>query len=31
MTIFWFCIPAFGHTNPSIEVVRELTGRVHPL
>ncbi|MBO5556550.1 MAG: glycosyl transferase, partial [Oscillospiraceae bacterium] len=29
MTIFWFCIPAFGHTNPSIEVVRELTGRGH--
>ena len=29
MTIFWFCIPAFGHTNPSIEVVRELTRRGH--
>ena len=29
MTIFWFCIPAFGHTNPSIEVVRELTKRGH--
>ena len=29
MTIFWFCIPAFGHTNPSIEVVRELTRRRH--
>ena len=29
MTIFWFCIPAFGHTNPSIEVVREVTGRGH--
>lgn len=29
MTVFWFCIPAFGHTNPSIEVVRELTKRGH--
>ena len=29
MTVFWFCIPAFGHTNPSIEVVRELIRRGH--
>ena len=29
MTIFWFCIPAFGHTNPTIEVVRELVRRGH--
>lgn len=29
MNIFWFCIPAFGHTNPTIEVVRELTRRGH--
>lgn len=25
----WFCIPAHGHTNPTIEVVRELTRRGH--
>ena len=29
LNIFWFCIPAFGHTNPSIEVVRILTERGH--
>lgn len=29
MKIMWFCIPAYGHTNPTIEVVRELTGRGH--
>ena len=29
MKIMWFCIPAFGHTNPTIEVVRELVGRGH--
>ena len=29
MRIFWFCIPAHGHTNPSIEVVRELVRRGH--
>ncbi len=29
MKIMWFCIPAFGHTNPSIEVVRELISRGH--
>lgn len=29
MNIMWFCIPAFGHTNPTIEVVRELTRRGH--
>lgn len=27
MKIMWFCIPAFGHTNPTIEVVRELVNR----
>ncbi len=31
MTIFWFCIPAFGHTNPTIEVVRELVRRGHQI
>ena len=29
MRILWFCIPAYGHTNPTIEVVRELTHRGH--
>lgn len=27
MRVLWFCIPAYGHTNPTIEVVRELTRR----
>ena len=27
--IWFFCIPAHGHTNPTIEVVRALTGRGH--
>ena len=27
--IVFFCIPAYGHTNPTIEVVRELTHRGH--
>ena len=29
MKVFWFCIPAHGHTNPTIEVVRELVRRGH--
>ncbi len=29
MKILWFCILAYGHTNPTIEVVRELTRRGH--
>ena len=29
MRILWFCIPAYGHANPTIEVVRELTRRGH--
>lgn len=29
MKIMWFCIPAFGHTNPTIELVRELVKRGH--
>jgi len=27
--IMWFCIPAFGHTNPTVEFVRELVRRGH--
>ena len=29
MKIAWFCIPAYGHTNPTLGVVRELTGAGH--
>ena len=29
MRALWFCIPAYGHTNPTIEVVRELVRRGH--
>ena len=29
MRIMWFCIPAHGHTNPTVEVVRALTARGH--
>ncbi len=29
MKIAWFSIPAYGHTNPTIGVVRELTSRNH--
>ena len=29
MRILWFCIPAYGHTNPTIEIVRELVRRGH--
>ena len=25
--IVFFCIPAHGHTNPTIEVIRELVAR----
>ena len=28
-TIVFFCIPAHGHTNPTLGVVRELIGRGH--
>ena len=31
MRIMWFCIPAHGHTNPTIEVVRELVRRGHEI
>lgn len=29
MKIAWFCIPAAGHTNPTVEVVRTLTQAGH--
>ena len=29
MRIVWFCIPAYGHTNPTIGVVKELVSRGH--
>lgn len=29
MKIAWFCIPAHGHTNPTLAVVRELTKAGH--
>ena len=29
MKILWFCIPAYGHTNPTLEVVRKLVQRGH--
>lgn len=29
MRLMWFCIPAHGHTNPTVEVVRELVRRGH--
>ena len=28
-TIVFFCIPAHGHTNPTLNVVRELVSRGH--
>ena len=31
MKIMWFCIPAFGHTNPTIEFARELARRGHDI
>ena len=27
--IVFFCIPAYGHTNPTLGVVRELVARGH--
>lgn len=29
MTIAWFCIPAYGHTNPTVGLVREMTAAGH--
>ena len=31
MRIMWFCIPAFGHTNPTVEFARELVRRGHDI
>jgi len=31
MKIMWFCIPAFGHTNPTVEFARELVRRGHDI
>ena len=31
MKIVWFCIPAYGHTNPTIEFARELVRRGHDI
>ena len=29
MRIAWFCIPAYGHTNPTLGIVKELTAAGH--
>ena len=29
MKIAWFCIPAHGHTNPTLGIVKELTEAGH--
>ena len=29
MRIAWFCIPAYGHTNPTLGLVKELTDKGH--
>ena len=29
MKIAWFCIPAYGHTNPTLALVKELTAACH--
>ena len=29
MKIAWFCIPAYGHTNPTLKLVKELTEAGH--
>jgi UDP:flavonoid glycosyltransferase YjiC (YdhE family) len=31
MTIVWFCIPAHGHTNPTLGVVKALTEAGHEI
>lgn len=31
MRIMWFCIPAHGHTNPTVEFARELVRRGHEI
>ena len=29
MKIAWFCIPAYGHTNPTLNLVKEMTQAGH--
>ena len=29
MRIAWFCIPAYGHTNPTLGLVKEMTDAGH--
>ena len=29
MKIAWFCVPAHGHTNPTLGLVKTLTGSGH--
>ena len=31
MKIAWFCIPAHGHTNPTLGLVKELTNAGHEI
>ena len=31
MKIAWFCIPAHGHTNPTLGLVKELTQAGHEI
>ena len=31
MKIAWFCIPAHGHTNPTLAFVKEMTGAGHEI
>lgn len=31
MKIAWFCIPAYGHTNPTLGLVKELTAAGHQI
>ena len=31
MRIAWFCIPAYGHTNPTLGIVKELTAAGHQI
>ena len=31
MKIAWFCIPAHGHTNPTLGLVREMTAAGHEI
>ncbi len=30
MKIIWFCIPAHGHTNPTLGLVKALTDTISP-